>query len=107
MLVAAFDFINLQIYETKSHASFNTTVLGTPQAEYLSSYITMLSQPMTVDFTADPDFAYLGVATFDLRGKVNVGFISAGGVGGPITAQNATMAYKNVEGGDLRGWFYW
>ena len=106
-LFVAFDFINLQIYETKSHASYNTSVLGTPQVNYLASYITMLSEPMQVDFTADPDFSHLGVATFDLRGKVNVGLISSGGKGGPITAQNATKAYKSCSGGDLRGWFYW
>ncbi|GMH85926.1 hypothetical protein TrST_g9946 [Triparma strigata] len=107
----AFDFINFQIYETKSHASYNTTILGTEQADYLVSYINMLLHtPLTVDFSTDEDFSSLGLQTIDIQDKIVVGFIAAGGIGGPITAANATKAYQQVEEmgeGNIRGWFYW
>ena len=68
----------------------------------------MLSEPMTVDFTGDDDFGYLGVRIFDLRDKVNIGLISDGGLGGPITAANASEAWREAGAGDwVRGWFYW
>lgn len=104
----AFDFISIQIYETKSHASYNTSILGTPQVEYMQSYIkSLVTDGITVDFTTDEDFGYLGVQRIDLSGRVIVGLISNGGVGGPITAANASEAWRGVEGENINGFFYW
>jgi len=107
----AFDFISVQIYETKSHASYNTSVLGVDQVDYLSTYVERaLANGVTVDFTTDEDFKDLGVVTIDLSSKLVIGLISNGGLGGPITAKNSTMAYDKVQekGGDnVRGFMYW
>ncbi|GMI30141.1 hypothetical protein TeGR_g10554 [Tetraparma gracilis] len=105
----AFDFVSVQIYETKSHASYNTSVLGTPQQEYLATYMTSLvTEGINVDFSSDPDFSYLGMVTIDLSEKAVVGLISNGGMGGPITAKNATAAYAQLEAGHApRGFMYW
>ena len=63
----AFDFINFQIYETKSHASYNTTILGTAQVDYLVDYINMLLHtPLNVNFETDEDFLSLGLQTIDI-----------------------------------------
>jgi hypothetical protein len=106
----AFDFVSIQIYETKSHASYNTTVLGTPQVDYMRAYIkSLVEEGVTVDFTTDDDFNELGVQKLTIN-KVIVGLISAGGVGGPITAVNASKAFAGLkEGGErnIDGFFYW
>jgi len=81
------------------------------QVEYLRSYIsTLLEDGITVDFTTDDDFAELGVQRVDLTGKLVIGLISAGGVGGPITAANASKAYSDIKragGENVNGFMYW
>jgi len=111
----AFDFVSIQIYETKSHAAYNTSILGTPQDEYAVEYFRrLLTEPFVVDFSGDKDFGYLGAVNIHipLASKVVIGLISAGGIGGPITATNATNAYRSVDAdpsvnGNVRGFMYW
>ncbi|GMI42625.1 hypothetical protein TrCOL_g4590 [Triparma columacea] len=104
----AFDFVSIQIYETKSHASYNTTVLGVPQVDYMTSYIkSLVEEGVTVDFTTDEDFKELGVQKIKMN-KIIVGLISAGGVGGPITAANASKVFAELEeGSNIDGFFFW
>mmetsp|Transcript_104297 Transcript_104297/g.300636 ORF Transcript_104297/g.300636 Transcript_104297/m.300636 type:complete len:362 (-) Transcript_104297:219-1304(-) len=107
----AFDMVSVQIYETKSHAAYNTSVLGVDQVEYMKGYINrLLGDGLTVDFSTDPDFAELGTVTIDLTDKLLIGLISDSGVGGPITAANTTAAFEAVAATgapNVRGAFYW
>ena len=109
----AIDFISFQLYETKSHADYNTTILGTNQATYLHGYLSrLLTEGISVDFTTDEDFNDMGVVKMDLEDKIVVGLIQNGGKGGPITAANSSIAYTQLQKDGfgefpIRGFMYW
>ena len=77
-------------YETKSHADFNTTILGTGESNYLLEYLSrLLKDGITVDFTTDEDFADMGVVKLDLEDKIVVGLVGYSSAGSPITGGNS------------------
>jgi hypothetical protein len=55
-----FDFVDIQIYESWSHAAFAIDQQGMPAEDYLAQYVQRLTDGWTVDFGADPS---LGLPT--------------------------------------------
>jgi hypothetical protein len=50
--VPTFDFVSIQLYESYTHAVYNVSVLGTPPAEYVVSFVQQVLAGWEVDFSA-------------------------------------------------------
>lgn len=53
-----FDFITVQLYESYSHAEYNTSILHMPPAEVLVRFCKLMVKGWEVDFTNDVELGY-------------------------------------------------
>lgn len=53
-VVPTYDWISIQLYESYSHALYNTTVLGQSASDYLEAWVPRVYDGWRVDFSSDP-----------------------------------------------------
>lgn len=110
--VATFDLIDIQLYESWSHAGYAIDVAGVPAADYLERWIRLVLAGWNVDFSADPSVQWPSQRITIAPEQLIVGFSfgSSGGSGKSvyISPEDAGKAWAALPPTlQPRGAMYW